>query len=519
MNKRLAASSLAALSLMCGSVVVSCNSDDDNNDYDIDTGYTPETMYSSTAITSFNLKADSKVLANLDSVFFTIDLDGQKIFNADSMPPGTDVRKLVPVIGTGGSAKIMLNYTDIEGKEKEEEYNSTSPDTISFSSPVKVTVTSLNETYTRTYTITVNVHTQKPDSLCWGDMAYSKLPALAGVTDAVTVEKNGKVYCYSTDGNAWQRASTADPSVSLDAWTRESVTFGFVPRPGTMTVTDGDYYVLADDGALWRSADGLAWSDTGCRWSWIYGAYGDRVVGVAPDGTGYVHATYPVPSGYVAAAVSADFPVGGTTQMLTFASDWSAAPQGVIVGGHVANGNLTSAVWGYDGQSWNKFANMPLDAALDDMVVFPYYTFKTNTVNWTVTKQSTLFAMGGRKADGTLSRLVYVSRDLGVNWHKADSLMQLPEQMESFAGARALVIPSLMHARSASGGDWEEVTLRRLPAWCMMLDGTFAGRAIAPVTEWECPYIYMYGGKDASGNLRDIVLRGVINRFTYKPLQ
>lgn len=518
MNKRLATSSLAALSIMLGSVVVSCNSDDDTNDYDIDTGYTPETMYSSTAITAFNLKADTKVLANLDSVFFTIDLEGQKIFNADSMPLGTDVRKLVPVIGTGGSSKIMIKYTDTEGNEKEEEYNSTSPDTISFSSPVKVTVTSLNETYSRTYTITVNVHNQKPDSLCWGDMAYSVLPAIRGAKDAVTVEKNGKVYCYSTDGTAWQRASADDPATPVDSWVRETVNFGFTPRLSTLTATDGDYYVLSDNGTLYSSTDGLAWSSTGKVWSWIYGAYESRVVGVAPDGAGYVHATCPEPQGYVASAVRADFPVGGTTRMLTFSSDWSSAPQGIIACGHIANGNLTSAVWGYDGQAWNKFANMPQDAALDGMTIFPYYTFKTNTINWTVTKQSTIFAMGGRKADGSLSREVYISRDLGVNWHEADSLMQLPEQMESFAGARALVIPTVMHARSTSGGGWESVTLRRLPAWCM-LDGFYGSRAVAPITEWDCPYIYIYGGENEAGNLRDIVLRGVINRFTYKPLQ
>lgn len=518
MNKRLAASSLAALSIVLGSVVVSCNSDDNNNSYDIDTGYTPETMYSSTAITAFNLKSDSKVLAHLDSVFFTIDLEGQKIFNADSMPMGTSVQKLVPVIGTGGSSKIMISYTDAEGNAKEEEYNSTSPDTVCFATPVKVTVTSLNESYSRTYTITVNVHNQKPDSLCWGDMAYSRLPAPAGITDAVTVEKASRIYCYSTNGSVFQRTSTADPATPVADWTLENVDFGFTPQLATLTVTDGDYYVLADNGTLYNSADGLAWTSTGRTWAWIYGAYGTRVVGVASDGSGYVHATYPEPAGFTASAVSADFPVGGTTQMLTFSSQWSSNPQGIIAGGHIANGNLTSAIWGYDGRSWNKFANMPLDAALDGMTIFPYYTFKTNTVNWTVTKQSTLFAMGGRKADGTLSRLVYVSRDLGVNWHKADSLMQLPEQMETFAGARALVIPTVMHARSASSEGWESVTLRRLPAWCM-LDGVFGSRAVAPVTEWDCPYIYIYGGEDAAGNLRDMVLRGVINRFTYKPLQ
>ena len=518
MNKRLAALSLAALSIVLGGVVVSCNSDNDSGYYDIDTGYTPETMYSSTAVTAFNLKADSKVLANLDSVFFTIDLEGQRIFNADSMPLGTDVRKLVPVIGTDGSSKIMVNYTDTLGVAQEIEYNSTTPDTICFTEPVKVTVTSLNETYSRSYTITVNVHKQQPDSLCWGDVAYSKLPTIASTKDAVTVEKAGMTYCYSTNGTSYQRAYTTDPATVAAGWTTEAVTFGFTPQLSTMTATDGDFYVLADNGNLWHSADGLSWQSTGQTWTWIYGGYEARVVGVASDGAGaYKHVTYPQPQGYVSRDLSADFPVGGTSPMLTFTSQWSMASQGIIAGGHAADGTLSSAVWGYDGQQWSKFSDMADGAALDKMVLFPYFTFRTNTTNWTVTEQSTIFAMGGRDGAGTLSRIVYVSRDLGVNWHKADSLMQMPEQLESFAGARAIVSPTILHARSANLG-WNPVRLPAIPAW-YQLDGAYGSRAVAPVTEWACPYIYIYGGEDTSGNLRDIVLRGVINRLTYKPIQ
>lgn len=66
MIKRFAASHLLA-GMLLATAVTACN--DDNNSYQDDYGYTPETMYSSTAVTAFNIKSDTKVLAGLDSVF------------------------------------------------------------------------------------------------------------------------------------------------------------------------------------------------------------------------------------------------------------------------------------------------------------------------------------------------------------------------------------------------------------------------------------------------------------------
>lgn len=43
-------------------------------------------------------------------------------------------------------------------------------------------------------------------------------------------------------------------------------------------------------------------------------------------------------------------------------------------------------------------------------------------------------------------------------------------------------------------------------------------RAIKPVTSWECPYIYLIGGVNEYGELNNNIWRGVINRFTFKPL-
>ena len=55
-----------------------------------------------------------------------------------------------------------------------------------------------------------------------------------------------------------------------------------------------------------------------------------------------------------------------------------------------------------------------------------------------------------------------------------------------------------------------------IPAWLTPV--TDGSRAVTPVTTWECPYIYLYGGDNASGSLNPQVWRGVINRLTFKPL-
>ena len=51
--------------------------------------------YSGTAVKSFSLKENDQVLNNIDSVFFSIDLVNGMIFNADSLPVGTDRKSVV----------------------------------------------------------------------------------------------------------------------------------------------------------------------------------------------------------------------------------------------------------------------------------------------------------------------------------------------------------------------------------------------------------------------------------------
>ena len=68
-----------------------------------------EETVSSAAVRAFSLAKNDSVMANLDSVFFSIDLIKGVIFNADSLPKGTDVTHLVPVISTiEGASSITM---------------------------------------------------------------------------------------------------------------------------------------------------------------------------------------------------------------------------------------------------------------------------------------------------------------------------------------------------------------------------------------------------------------------------
>ena len=51
------------------------------------------------------------------------------------------------------------------------------------------------------------------------------------------------------------------------------------------------------------------------------------------------------------------------------------------------------------------------------------------------------------------------------------------------------------------------------------LDGGIQTLATKPITEWNVPYIYMFGGVNAEGQTLNTLYRGVINQLRFKPLQ
>ena len=91
-----------AILLLVVCIMPSCKKDDKET----------KALSESVRISAFSLQADKEVLDNLENVFFTIDLENGLIYNADSLPKGTDVSKLKVKITTDKASKV--NIADID---------------------------------------------------------------------------------------------------------------------------------------------------------------------------------------------------------------------------------------------------------------------------------------------------------------------------------------------------------------------------------------------------------------------
>lgn len=492
--------------------VHACNSDDDNEVYNA------SIAASNVRVTKFSLAEDDSVLVALDSVYFSIDLMNASIFNADSLPVGTDVRKLVAKISYGAVSEAEITFKRADMTDSVFDYLNHSTDSIDFSNgPAKLRLVSSDGKAERTYTISVNVHKMKPDSLYWNELARQPLPTgITQPTQQRTVRSGNTAYCLTSGGGRICMASTENPADGN--WDIKDIDPAFTPDVSTLAATDDAIFILDNTGALYTSADGgTTWTATGSNWHSITGGYGNILLGIASNGDGtYSHVTYPAST---QKAADKDFPISGASTPLTFESKWSQSPQAYILGGEKADGTLSADTWAYDGTVWAKVSNVPLPKALRDVTMFPYFSFITNASNWKVTEYTVLMAIGGRDSDGNPVKDVYISYNMGMDWRKGGDLLMLPDYIPAMWGAQGLVYSSVLTQPARSASQWTPMPIRTLPRWLVPAEKAAVSRATHPITEWDCPYIYLFGGYAADGSLYPNIWRGAINRLTFKPLQ
>lgn len=483
---------LAAVVMLSSlSCLTSCK---DNKDDDEVYSYSTSTL--TTLVTGFALQADNNVLANLDSVHFTVDYDRGLIYNADSLPVGTDISALkvtVDFLNTVNSAVFNITNATVQA-DTAITYTSSMTKTIDFTGKTTLTVTSADETRVKEYEIKVLVHKFNPDSLIWDSSWRRDLPGYRSSAIGHKAVKQGDVYrimVYNTvECNIWTAQSINQPT-----WEKQTVMLPFAPQVPSFTATDDALFVLGEDGTLYTSTDGLSWTSCGVNWYSLLGTYDGRVLGIMSSDGAYYHDEYPRSEGFTAKVVEEGFPVSHSSGMIETDNDWTTSQQAMLVGGYDSNGKMIADVWGYDGTSWGKINNIHSTTlpALADATLFPYYTYKALTGVRRYTKQQTWYVMGGRLADGNLNDKIYLSDTQGIIWTVGDSTMAQPSYITKFYGAQAFVNSETI---SAAGP-------RRIEA---------------AVTTWDCPYIYLFGGYNDQGALLPYVWRGVYNRLTNYPV-
>lgn len=472
---------------------------------------------SSVLVSGFSLRDDSNVLDSLSNVFFSIDLVNAKIFNADSLPYGTDVSHLLVNISTPSSAKaVVLRYYDtVEERDSLVDYLTNSTDSIDFSGgPAYLTVTSESGSVRREYEIKVNVHQMKSDSLAWFQMESIPLPtSFTRPKSQGSALLNGYYYFLTTDGTSYCLSSTSTPDAP--DWQTEEVTFGFTPVVESLRYSSDAVYMLDTDGRLMQSTDFKSWTDTGESCHYLIGGYDDQILGTKLIDGGYFITSYP--SG-VKMEAPADFPVENTSIPTFYDLPMSYGSQIVVAGGRCADGTLSAAAWGYDGDVWVKLSNTLLPVALEDVTLVPYDLVEMTDINWSPSSYPVILVFGGRAKNGAVNRTVYYSRDWGMTWAKAPDTIQLPDEVPPFYKATAFTYSSTMHVGSRTDG-WTPIRLSPLPPTCRYLMPNAQSRAVAPITEWLCPALYLIGGFSPDGDTYTTMWRGVILEYTFVPVQ
>lgn len=470
------------LAVLTGWSVVSCNSDDS------EITVIENTALSNVEVTYFGLGSAPLIAENTDTLFFSIDLNDGVIFNADSLPAGTVKGNAMVELTVGSASQLEVLFTDKDGESKTINYLENKNDSVYFGNDdVKVRIVSVDGKVQRDYLVKLNVHEKKPDSLYWDVTGFAPLPTTLGSPAAQkTVEMEGRYYTLASDGHAATIAVTSNPANRQ--WSISSAALPAASDVATFSAVDGALYVTALH-KLYRSADGgKTWSDTGASMDYIYGGYGATVLGnkINSDGS-YSHVTYPATT---EKPVADGCPVKATSTPMTFTTPWSDNAMFTMLGGRTANGSLTGSLWAYDGREWAAVSLKSLPP-LEGVMMIQYYQL-TLDIQYVASSSPVLLAFGGSHADGRMNDKVYMSVDQGVHWTEAPAYMQPTSSAPLLTGAQALVVEQTLYPE--------------------------ASRAVKPVSSWECPYIYLFGGRSSAG-FSPYVKRGYINYFTFLPIQ
>lgn len=477
---------------------VSCNEKSEVSDDDTYTS--PYNV----AVTAFALNADDDIMEDLDSVFFSIDLEHGVIFNADSLPVGTKINKLVPSITyssyvTGAVIKMEGGST----RTGEVDYTLAPSDSIDFTGKVTLTLSSSYGDNSKEYTIKINVHKQEADSILWGDRAMSKLPSrLSSPRNQKSMDFNGMAVSLIEESDGTYTYATSD-DLYKGLWQKKQVVFPFTPEVRSLCATTDRLCILSDTGNLYESTDGTVWRSTGQQWTSMLGAYLDTALGLRIGPSGLEYCQYPQKD-IIECAADPEFPISGHSNFVILANKWTTSPVGFFAGGITDDGTLSNVTWAFDGRNWIKLCQGGIPPIAGASII-PYYSYRNTNSTWSKTEFPVWMVIGGRKSSGELNRTVYISYDNGVNWSEGSEKLQLPTVIPTMSDCDNIVMTT--PKSSLLSDAWSKSSRRRIN---VSIDGD--------KILWDCPYIYLMGGINPSGKLCDTIWRGVLARLTFTPV-
>lgn len=391
-------------------------------------------------ISSFSLSHDS--ITVLKTAKFTIDQLNGRIFNADSLPYGTEVGKVLCALEFMDSYSV--GTTQMMPEATGDTIVWSAKDSADFSKPVRFVVNGF-EGVSKTYIAQVNIHQVNPDSMAWA-LHAGQVAGLVVKEQATVVHKYNGVesyFMYVQTAEAGSPYRLYRSAVGDDQhWSPLPALSGLPSsrlRLKQLTAYEGSLYLPSESGTVYRSADGLAWEAISTDKYAVH-----YIIGAVKAGSRQASA--------LAAIVR---PVVSSTNELQFASMnkegiWQAGEEVpddfpltgfgsagysamyyeylMIAGGRDHKGQLLNSSWSTsDGRTWALLTDRQSN-----------YFSKREGVLLTAYDDK-LWLIGGIDGQGVASKEIYHSLDKGVSWILADAPVALPEAYLARGFASVLV--------------------------------------------------------------------------------
>lgn len=186
---------------------------------------------------------------------FYIDQVNRQIYNADSLPYGSDVAHLLCNISSMNSGTIV-----IKSQISDSLFYYHSTDSIDFSTPRQMVVYSLDGTTNVGYEVKVNVHQEQADVFKWSSMPSVDIFAQAQALRMFNL--NGKMYVFASNGFETSIYSCNEDGIG--EWTPVSPNFNTplsAEAVNNVVATDEAFYMYFN-GWLMKSVDGSEWAIT-----------------------------------------------------------------------------------------------------------------------------------------------------------------------------------------------------------------------------------------------------------------
>lgn len=402
---------------------------------------TEVTYYGDAAITSFvlgtlNRTVHTTTSSGADSTYTTtvsgstykcyIDQVRHEIYNADSLPKGTDISHVLVTLSTKNGGNVMVKNLNSDTLTY---YNSS--DSIDFSSPRILSVYTYvgnNTTIHTDYTVRLNVHKEESDVFAWTQKgSYSPFADTQGMK---AYALGGKMYVFAASQDA-TNIYVADEEDAI--WENLSPNFKMVV-PNTdyqNTAVSNGYLYLFTHKTLMRSKNGSEWQPVSTpNIARLIGGNTFSLYGI--NDNGHLLASYDGGDTWVEEATETSWELLPTQDITLAAMPSNTNPDAETV---VITGNRSMEEYPEENHAvvWTKVSEKNADSPTNtwmyaDASDYPDFELPRLTNLSTAVSNKGLVAIGG-KGLGPCTQIdfqhFYYSNNGGLHW-SVNSLYQFP---------------------------------------------------------------------------------------------